>query len=54
MVNKFKAAFSLEKVIVSTLMLLGGLLRLRPYLTGRSLWSDEAMLALNIVDRTAG
>ncbi len=52
MVNKFKAAFLSEKVIVIALMLSGGLLRLRQYLTGRSLWSDEAMLALNIVNRT--
>ena len=33
------------------LILLGVLLRLRQYLTGRSLWADEASLALNIVNR---
>ena len=36
------------------LLLLGVLLRLRQYLTGRSLWADEAMLALNIVNRNFG
>lgn len=36
------------------LILVGVLLRLREYLTDRSLWVDEAMLALNIVQRGFG
>jgi hypothetical protein len=49
--NKVKAVFSWEKAGVALLFLLGIGLRLRQYLTGRSLWIDEAMLALNIVNR---
>ena len=48
---KLKTFFSWERIIVVVLLLLGALLRLRQYLTGRSLWADEAMLALNIVNR---
>ena len=44
---KPKLAFSSEWI----LLLLGAALRLRQYLSGRSLWADEAMLALNIVNR---
>ena len=40
-----------EKTISYAVIFLGVVLRLRQYLSGRSLWADEAMLALNIVNR---
>jgi hypothetical protein len=46
-----KTFLSWEKAAVALLILSGILLRIRQYLTGRSLWADEAMLALNIVER---
>ena len=40
-----------EKSISVTLIIVGVIFRLRQYLSGKSLWADEAMLALNIVNR---
>jgi hypothetical protein len=48
---KLKTFFSWERAAAVLLILLGALLRIRQYLTGRSLWADEAMLALNILNR---
>ena len=40
-----------EKNISLGIIIFGAILRLRQYFSGRSLWADEAMLALNIVNR---
>jgi hypothetical protein len=47
----WKTFLSWDKAIAALLIMFGVILRLRQYLTGRSLWVDEAMLALNIVER---
>lgn len=52
--DRFPEKFSWEKAAILLLFVVGILLRLRQYMTGRSLWADEAMLALNIVNRTFG
>ena len=49
--RKIKTSFSWEGFAIGVILLLGFVLRLQQYLTGRSLWLDEAMLALNIVNR---
>jgi hypothetical protein len=48
--QKIKLTFSWERFAAGLLLLLGFGLRLRQFLTGRSLWLDESMLALNIVE----
>jgi uncharacterized membrane protein len=50
--EKIKGHFAREHTVVLFVMLAGVILRIRQYLTGRSLWLDEAMLALNIVNRS--
>ena len=51
-ISKLKIPFDLDVLIAWSLLILGSLLRLRQYQINRSLWLDEAMLSLNIRDRS--
>ena len=51
---RFNMFSSLENIWMGLILLVGVLFRLRQYLTGRSLWLDEAMLAINIRNRGFG
>jgi hypothetical protein len=51
---RFNLFASWGNVLTTLILLSGVLLRIRQYLTGRSLWADEAMLALNVVHRDFG
>ena len=49
--SRWKDSLTWERIAIAILLVLGVVLRIRQYLAGRSLWVDEAMLALNIVNR---
>jgi hypothetical protein len=52
--QRLKSRISIETVAVTLVIGFGLLLRLRQYTLNLSFWLDEAMLALNIVQRTFG
>jgi hypothetical protein len=49
MVAGSDAAVRLSSKVLALVLVLGAVLRVRQYLAGRSLWIDEALLALNLV-----
>ena len=42
----------LKKFLPWIIILLGAVLRISPYLSNRSFWNDEAMISLNIINRS--
>ncbi len=48
-VNRWRVSLPWERTTLAVLLLLGVVLRIRQYLTDRSLWLDEAMLTLGIL-----
>ena len=52
--QRLKSHISLEAVTATLVIGFGLILRLRQYTFNISFWLDEAMLALNIVNRTFG
>lgn len=44
--------FCLEQIVIKIVLLIGAILSILQFISNRSLWRDEAMLALNIVNKS--